>query len=255
MDKKLLICALVKSISLPLFILSLESSIFAQEDNSQRKHLHHFFNARLLQPKEVQISIFGNTKVGIVPELELGTQLTGYLFESSIPNLAMKHRMFHGESFQTSFNSHSFYFPGGEQFSLGGLVSFHGIVTTLDLSPASFLNFGIYDLYMYLSNVDSDDSARGHIFSPMIGYDWSITSRWHFSAVLVQPVYAISQANTDFGDIDSELDLLRGGAENSRLIFITTVISWDRFNMEPGIFSVGGSTSLYLNLFWRFYAW
>lgn len=255
MSKNLLFLTILKCIGLPFFILGMESSIFAQDDKSQRKHLHHFFNARLLQPKEVQISISGNAKVGLFPELELGSQLTGYFFQSPVPNLAMKHRMFHGESFQTSFNSHSFYIPGGKQLSLGGLVSFHGIVTTLDLSPTKFLNFGIYDLYMYLSEVDSDESARGHIFSPMIGYDWYITPRWHFSAVLVQPVYAILQANTDFGDMDSELDLLSGGAKNSRLFFITTVISWNRFSMEPGIFGVGGSTNLYLNLFWRFYAW
>ncbi|MFW7380871.1 MAG: hypothetical protein ACOH5I_18795 [Oligoflexus sp.] len=234
-------------------LLGAWSNALAKSESGSRP-LHHFFNARLLQPKEAQVSVYGNAKIGVLENLELGTQLIGYLAKPEIFNLSIKHRMFQGEGFQTSFNSHSIYFPGGENFSLGGLVSFHGVVTTWDLSQNSFLNFGLYDLYLYLQTEEKTESVRGHIFAPMIGYDLEITRKWALSFVLVQPVYAFTQANTDFGDIESELDFLQGGPENSSLFFMTTIISWGSFHLEPGVFGAGKTSGLYLNLFWRFYA-
>lgn len=216
------------------------------------RHVHHFFNARLLASGEAQVSMFGNAKFGVSPNLELGIQGLGYLMQGPAYNLAVKHQMFQGEGFVSSFNSHSFFLPS-EYGSLSGFLSLHGFVTTLDLSPKTYFNFGLYDLYIYLKD-ESEDTVRGHVLAPMIGLDYYVSPRQYLTFIWVQPAYAFAQANTDFGDIESEVDLVKSGIEKSRFVFVSTTFAWSRFHLEPGVFVFGESSSYYLNLFWRFHA-
>lgn len=223
----------------------------------ESNHLHHFFNARLLQPGEAQVSLVGNAKLGLTPTFEVGTQLAGLLFIEPTPyNLALKHKMFAGDSYQTSFNMHAGV-VSLESDTTENLytLSLHGIVTTMNLSSSQFLNWGFWDLYIRNDDQDSGNELRSHLLAPMVGYDIYLGNSLALSAVAVQPVYGYTQSNTDVGDAISEIDFLKSHSQALQVLFLTGTMAFGDSYVEAGVVGLGGQWSLYANVFWRFDVW
>lgn len=223
--------------------------------------MHHFFNSKLLQPGEYQISMYGNFRIGLTETLEVGTNGFGFvLFNKPVANIAVKHEMFRADNYQTSFSSHSLLLPSslflsGEEDSNSDhsdartFLSLHGITTGLEVGELSVFNFGLYDFYVLQQQ--TGDEASLHVISPSVGLDVVFNRMFGVSLILVQPIYALAQQNTDFGDAESELDFSREDPSAVRFLMATGTISWQTFNLEAGVSSAFGLTSIYINLFWR----
>jgi hypothetical protein len=126
-------------------------------------------------------------------------------------------------------------------------------VTTVNLNSENFLNFGLWDLYLYQEPDVNHNEARIHIIAPMVGYDWYLTKSLAISGIFVQPVYGYSQSSADTGDAIGEIDFLRSDPSSARIFFLTAIYSLKRFNTEAGILCLGNACIPYLNLFWRFH--
>ncbi len=241
----------------------------ALSEITESQPIHHFFNARLLQPEEKQISIVGNAKMGVSENFELGTQGALLLFTAS-PNIAVKHRMFRREGFETSFTGHAFYLqmsgtPSEDDESIEGSSTEKkkekrtyfffpfGVVTTFDLSPGKALSAGILDVYLYSDSTDLHTSMRLHIFTPVVAYDHVLKDDWGFSAILAYPIYLRAELESDVLDTEGSMNLLSGvKAEDHPILgFLTMTRSVESLNIEFGAIVFGQTLYPYANIFWR----
>ena len=239
----------------------------ALADFSESSPLHHFFNARLLAPNELQVSIAGNVKFGISETFEIGSQGLGLIGE--VPNFSLKHQMFVGPTFETSFSGHFFWIDldpnatnengdnGDSTDSSRGsskmLLSMHGITSTFRMDASQYINAGLFEIFMFDRSSEYNSTSTLHILTPVIGYDLFISRQWAFSSILAYPVFAYVQLNSDLADIEGTLDLISGIPSNLNpsMVFLTLTRSWHEFNLEFGLFGVAGNLNPYLNLFWR----
>ena len=212
--------------------------------------IHHLFNAHLLQPKEFQISLFGNAQAGVTESLELGTQGLGYVIVPPLWNLSLKHRMFTEKNFRTSFNSHSFFFPSGADRLL---MSLHGVITSYFVHRNHHLNFGLMDGLVMAFSPDSQSSL--HLITPVIGWDGVINSQLAFSVTLLRPVYATEEQESQrFGEGNRSLNFTEGEARPA-FGMATAIWSFGSFHAELGAVYISYENALvlpYANLFWRF---
>lgn len=242
-------------------------STISYAEITEERHIHHFYNARLLNPGEHQISIVGNYKYGINEDVELGTQ--GLLTIGAILNFYVKHKMFDTPNWTTSFVLHvlrgqtqqpsGLGVDDGEESSETESVLLYGaaagVITTYRLAPGSYLNYGIYD-YMVRQTVDSNHQlTKIHVFTPAIGYDRYLSPSWALTALIAYPVWLTGQVQSDVADIEINLNLLTGlpPSLNPSLGFLTATHSWETLNIEGGLMFISQTPSLYANLFWRFF--
>ena len=243
-------------------------TVFTQDATagfSEEEPIHHFFNARLLDRWEHQISIFGNYKLGILDTLEIGTQ-GGLFMALQAPNFSLKHRMFRGDGYETAFTSHTVFLQevnagGGlesedesstETVKTTSIFSAYGVTTTFELAPGSYINGGLLDYFLYQSYSQYNSTNTFHIVTPVIGYDWYLTDSWALSTVLAYPVYLFLHLESDLFDVEANVDLITGlpPRYNPNIFFLTFLHSWDTFNIEFGVVNFMGIMP-YLNLFWR----
>jgi len=225
---------------------------------TEPQHLHHFFNARLLRPKEQQISIYGNFKVGLSDDWEFGSQPLGVLIGA--PNVALKHRMFSTGRHDTSFTSHSFYMShrqdralDDKEVTFNTFISAFGVITTTTLEHGHYLNWGLLDFYIRHSLSVDSLKLNSHILAPVIGYDYYISPSLAFSGVITYPALLIGKLESDYADADIMAFLTNIPSNvNPWTMFLTAVYTNGRFNIEGGIVAISGMPLPYLNLFWRF---
>jgi hypothetical protein len=240
----------ISTLNFTILALILGLSDIGQCDFDSADSIHHLFNAHLLQPKEIQISVYGNAQAGITPDLELGLQGLAYVIQPPLWNFSLKHRMFTTNNFQTSFNSHTFFFPsGGERF----LISIHGVITSYKVTNNQHFNFGLMDgLQMKFSR---DEQSSVHLITPVIGWDGVINSHLAYSATLLRPVYASEEQESQrFGEGNRQLDFTSGKARPAYAM-TTMIFSWGSFHLEGGFIHLSYEKNLsipYANLFWRF---
>lgn len=212
--------------------------------------IHHLFNANLLQPKEFQVSVYGNAQAGITRDLELGLQGLAYVIQPPLWNFSLKHRMFTETNFQTSFNSHTFFFPSGDDRLL---LSLHGVITSYKVTSHQHLNFGLMDGLVMSFSQDGESSM--HLVTPVIGWDGVINSHLAFSASLLRPVFATEEQESQrFGEGNRQLDFTSGKARPA-FGMATFIFSWGSFHAELGAMYLSYEKNLtlpYANLFWRF---
>jgi len=229
-------------------LIGLNGSVYGDFDSADS--VHHLFNAHLLQPKEFQISAYGNAQAGITPDLELGLQGLAYVIQPPLWNFSLKHRMFTEANFQTSFNSHTFFFPSGDDRLL---LSLHGVITSYKFTSRQHLNFGLMDGLIMSFNRDGQSSL--HLVTPVIGWDGIINSHLAFSATLLRPIYATEEQESQrFGEGNRQLDFTSGKAKPA-FGMTTFILSWGSFNLELGAIYLSYEQTLtlpYVNLFWRF---
>lgn len=234
--------------AISICIITLNDVALGDLDSSDS--IHHLFNAHLLQPKEFQISIMGNAQAGITSELELGVQGLAYVIQPPLWNFSLKHRMFTQSDFQTSFNSHSFFFPSGDDRLL---LSLHGVITSYKFTPNQHLNFGLMDGLVMAFSHDAQSSL--HLITPMIGWDGVIASHFGYSATLLRPVYASeAQESQRFGEGNRRFDFTSGKARPA-FAMATFLFSYGSFNAELGAIYLSYENAFvvpYANLFWRF---
>jgi hypothetical protein len=228
----------------------LSSNGIVRGDFDSADSIHHLFNAHLLQPKEFQISVYGNAQAGITPDLEMGVQGLAYVIQPPLWNFSLKHRMFSGTNFQTSFNSHTFFFPSGDDRLL---LSLHGVITSYKFTSHQHLNFGLMDGLVMSFNQDGNSSL--HLVTPMIGWDGVINSHLAFSATLLRPVFASEEQESQrFGEGNRQLDFTSGKAKPAYAM-TTMIVSWGSFHLEAGAIHLSYEENItlpYANLFWRF---
>ena len=218
---------------------------------SNKNPIHHQFNAKLLNPSEKQISIAGNTKLGISENLELGTQFLFLL--ADVPNFALKHRMFDLGVAQTAFTSQTF-FANMEDLSL--VASFHGVTTDYALSSQSNLSFGVFDLFVHLTG---SDNLKGefHTITPMLAYDHILNSSWGLTGLIFLPFFGSLELISNFADIEALFEYYKGIKSEEgypAFFFLSATNSWETVNFEVGglVFTLNPGLQLYFNIFWRF---
>ncbi len=239
----------------------------AHAEFSDERPIHHFFNARLLQPGENQVSIAGNYKRGLTDDLEIGTQ--GLLILSGALNLSLKHRMFerpdwttafvfHGGRMQTVQNS-DLAVGDADSSDITSVVLYAaaaGIVTTYDIAPNRFLNFGIYD-FMLRQSMEGRDHLllKAHIFSLMLGYDHYFSSSLALTLSYCHSLWLIGQVESDVTDLEININTLTGMPPNLNpsIGFATLTHSWETVNVEGGLAFFALEPFLYANVFWRFF--
>jgi hypothetical protein len=234
--------------ALLVYLLCFNGAVRGEFDSADS--IHHLFNAHLLQPKEFQVSVYGNAQAGITPDLELGLQGLAYVIQPPLWNFSLKHRMFTTSNFQTSFNSHSFFFTSGDERLL---LSLHGVITSYKITSHQHLNFGLMDgLVMSFSR---DGGSSLHLVTPMIGWDGVINRHVAFSATLLRPIYASEEQESQrFGEGNREIDFTSGKAKPA-FGMTTMIFSWRTFHFEVGAIYLSYENALalpYANLFWRF---
>ncbi len=239
--------ALFRLILLGLFLRS--SSSWSNFDGADS--MHHLFNAHLLAPKEFQVSVFGNAQAGVTSDLELGVQGLGYVIQPPLWNFSLKHRMFTETNFQTSFNSHSFYFQSGADHLL---MSLHGVITSYFVHRNHHFNFGLMDGLLMAFNRDGESSL--HLVTPVLGWDGVINSHLGFSATLLRPIYAAQQQESQrFGEGNRRLDFTNGNAHPA-FAMMSGILSFGSFHLELGAIVLSYESLItlpYANLFWRFH--
>jgi len=247
------------------FVLSLLffTTSFAAFGEREHRQPHHFFNAKLLDPYDHQISMVGNYKYGFSDTLELGTQ--GLFLLGRGLNLSLKHQMFSGPSYQTSFTSHTLYFSNEStrdhsekgtktKVSTTVFASALGIVTSSQLQRNGYLNWGLLDYFILYATSDDNIELNVHIISPLVGYDYVMNPSFSLSAVLAYPALMIGHLESDFADADIMLNLIQGipPGINPSLMFLTGTYTDGNFNVEGGLMFIGKFSFPYVNLFWRF---
>ena len=218
---------------------------------TEEKPLHHFFNAQLLDPGEAQVSIFSNAKLGITDELELGTNavLDGVGFY----NIALKHKMFVGESFQTSFNSHSFFTNSlGSANKDTAFFSMHGIITTQRLREKTLGNWGLMDLMIYLRSATNFDIQTAHVPTAILGMDYVFDPRFAVSALMLKPVFRTANLKSDDLDIKINSNLIKDPTQIPGIGMLSFLVSYPVFNLEFNGLLVGHTPLGYINMWWRF---
>ncbi len=214
---------------------------------------HHAFNAQLLQPGELQFSIAGNVKYGVLDTLELGTQ-AGFLMIATPPvwNLSLKHRMFETPDSFTSFTAHSFFQSEGSDRNF---FSMHGIINSRPIGSSDFiLSLGLFDAN--LISYSSDSNYTVHFLTPSIAFDAVLSKHWAVSLIGMKPVYAIGELNSeDSGEGNLQIDFTKN---KNTLAYTTATVTYSgkSWNAEIGAFSFSTDLTFfpYLNLFWRFHA-
>jgi hypothetical protein len=232
-------------------------------DLSADRPLHHFYNAEILEPSEVQASIAGNVKVGLVENVELGSN--GVLLLTGLPNLSLKHRMFEGNHFRTSFSSHLFMFSGASGAESDDTASSSvkdtntaffgaaGVITSTDIGAGRSVNWGIYDFLIFgqVPLVDIDVSA--HILSPTVGLDLLLARNFGMTLAIAYPAYMHGTLNSEF--VEAELNFVAAGSDFGKVFtqgFATFTVSAGSFNLEFGAAQLLTGTTPYFNIFWRF---
>ncbi len=226
------------------------SNDIVRGDFDSADSIHHLFNAHLLQPKEFQVSVYGNAQAGITPDLELGLQGLAYVIQPPLWNFSLKHRMFTTNNFQTSFNSHTFFFPSGDDRLL---LSLHGVITSYKITSHQHLNFGLMDGLVMSFSQDGQSSL--HLVTPVIGWDGVINSHLAYSATLLRPIFASEEQESQrFGEGNRQLDFTSGKAKPA-FAMTTVIFSWGSLHIEAGAIYLSYEKNLtlpYANLFWRF---
>ena len=225
----------------------------AEADITNTKPLHHFFNAALLKPGEVQVSLLTNARLGVTDELELGTN--GILDGMGFYNVALKHRMFIGEDFWTSFTSHSFYTTTLSRLSSqdqdSAFFSLHGVMTTHRLSDQLFLNWGPMDFMIYIRSATSFAMQTVHLPTAVLGTDYILSRNFALTALVLKPVYRTATLESDDLELTSKSDLLRDPSQVPAIGMLSLVFSYRVFNIELNGLLVGHTPFGYLNMWWR----
>ncbi len=237
-------------------------------DDSQEKSLHHMFNANLLDPGEIEVSVAGNGRIGLTEQLEIGTQGAASILFAS-PNISLKHEMFRTSSFHTAFNAHLFYSrrqmpddplgadaastePSSETMTI--FLGYVGAMTTLPTTARNQFSFGAYDFFLRLST-DSDNAVmKIQALSPTIAYDHYFARKWGVTAALAYPAYILLSQDSDLATIDGAISFLEAdsSAINPSLGFLTATYQANQTNIEFGMITIGSSGIPYANVFWRF---
>lgn len=219
-------------------------------DITPERPIHHFYNAHLLAPNELQVGITGSVRYGVSPELEIGTQ--GVLFLLGAYNFSLKHEMFDFGRTRTSFSSYAFSLPLPGSGRVTGLA--YGVLTTADMSSNLAFTFGAMDHALRID--DDGQHFTVHAPGPTLGIDYTITRNLGLSLTGTFPVWLFGDAETDVGDISLSLPLWTGSVSEldipMHVMFATGTLSVGSFNLEAGVLSTGSEPTPYANIFWRF---
>ena len=232
---------------------------------SESRHLHHFYNARLLQPGEWQLSVAGNFKIGLTDNYQVGTQ--GLLTTLGYLNISAKHRMFYGDGWTTALTTHVLSLSadsaqgtdstssedGGEASSSSLIFAPTGVVTTNRIIPGGYLNWGLLDYFVYQSSSSLDSKVSMHLLSPVLGYDQYLSKHWAFGITMSYAAFLFGTVESDAFDLELSANLITGlpSKYNPSIGFATFTYSLVNFNFEFGALVVAQSPIPYLNVFWR----
>ncbi len=251
------------------------SANLGMADISSTQRLSHWFNAHLLAEREAQVNVLGNVKFGLLPDLEIGTQaaMLGLL---SSPNFYVKHRMFTGDAFTTSFVSHLYGLrlplsanpekddeannaegsanAAGDTYHLDLLFGFVGITTTHALDSKQDLSWGVYDIYLGFNDPYLDIEGRIHAVGAGVSYDFILTPNIAFTGIVLIPAYANVAVESEIGDIVGNINMLTAQAKSSfaGLGMATVTFSGKTLNLEGGAIATPTVVRPYINVFWRF---
>lgn len=234
------------------FVLSLIP--FSLQAETSSRSTHGFFNAGLLEPGEWELAPVTGFKVGASETLELG--ILPYASLKAIPNLFLKHKMFHTESVDISFTSYSQWqpFKGLKEYEF---ISLHGIaVTAPGLLENLLLNAGPARAYFVLKREKDEVESilELGIYSLFAGFDYRFSSEWTLSGLLLVPVTTFQDITSEEGDESRSINniaKIRQGSPNY-VSYLTIMRSWDSFHLDLGVFRAYNLVSPYVNLIWRF---
>lgn len=224
---------------------------------SKQKPIHTIFNAHLLKPKEVQISIFSMFRIGITQNLEVG--LNPMLF-GNMPNIAFKYNLFEAPNFKTSYSNFSAFkseknIPNTKSNSnSNSFVVFHGITTNFNFNLSSTINFGLFDLYTSNTTKESIGDNNSSIHIPMLssGIDYILNPSWGLTSQFMIPIGLYGNQTSGNGESSVGVGFVSLN-ENNFLYNITTfTYSAQSFNLEFGALYYQNLLIPYANIFWRF---
>ena len=234
-----------------VLLMGISVSSVTNAEISGDKPLHHFFNARLLEPGDMQISVFTNAKLGLTGELELGTN--GLLDTFGYYNLSLKHKMFVGENFQTSFNSHSFFTRNlTSRIKDAAFLSMHGVITTNRLKDHQFINWGLMDVLVFIRSSTRFDIETMHVPTAVLGMDYVISPGLAISMTGLKPVYKTDNLESDDLEFHSDANLFKDPTQIPGVGILSLIMSFETLNVELNGILVGYAPAGYLNMWWRF---
>ncbi|MBI2602450.1 MAG: hypothetical protein HYW48_05275 [Deltaproteobacteria bacterium] len=235
------------------FLILLLSSGLHAEFSSDR-HIHTFFNARLLEKAEWELAPVSGLKYGLTENLELG--MLPYAINKAIPNLFLKHRMFQTELVEVSFTSYTQLqlLKGFRDYQF---LSLHGVAVTAS-SPLEnlYINAGPARILIVIQG--ENDGVRStlelELYSIFAGFDYYLSSEWAVSGLFLLPITTSQEIESEAGDESRDINNLRKLKEGAKsyVSYLTVMRSWDIFSLDFGILSAYGFTSPYINLIWRF---
>jgi hypothetical protein len=210
--------------------------------------LHHFFNARLLEPGSMQLSIMTNFKGGVTDSVELGSNLLTDVM--GVPNLSIKHKMFDLAKAQTSFTGHGFLIPKRGDFEANSLISLHGIVTTHELNPDNYFNWGLMDIMFYMSGNASNSSSL-HVPTALLGSDYAFNQRFVGSLIVLQPLYILADVKSDAVNVNLQSDMISRGYVPP-VLMLSGTLAFKVYHLEFNLLNAMGESTGYINMWWRF---
>lgn len=222
-------------------LFSFDSELFANMPS-------HMFNSNLLEPGQKQISIAGNFKLGINEDFELGTQA---LFSASgVYNLSLRHRMFHGDSFQTSFSYHGFI---ASQEASVSKIGFWSINHSYKYSISSTYSLGLFKIFYDESkDLFSNLELEVDFYLSSFSYDYLLSNNNYITGLVVLPIFVSSDFNSDTVNASVDNFLFPGFNSFIGPTYLASItFAKSHVNYELGYFGMLGSSGLYLNVFWQ----
>jgi len=200
----------------------------------------------------------GSALYGVHDELTLGLSSTLLIF--GLPNVFLKHKMFHLGIMETSFTSFTAYLPKREvsDAKISGLITLNGIVSSFEFTNTFSLNLGVFGAYALL-NITEEERDFGDIksgselsfFAAELGFDYYFSSRWALSSFVLIPFYFSSTLQTDFGERIGTSFFNPNLVENYLFGKFVMTRSWDVLSFEFGLVQFGQNTGPFISLIWR----
>ncbi len=244
-----------------IFYLLKCSPVYAEFSYNQR--VHSFFDAHLLKEGEYLLDLipFGSYYYGISENLEMGTSFVPFLF--GLPNFFLKHNMFKTHKTETSFTSFTLGTPKKnlKEATFSGVASFHGIVTTYEVSNRFFLNAGLLHGYAQLEH-SYKDAMYGDIhgtykintYGASLGGAYYLSKSWACNSTFFVPFYTDMLGETDLVDTSfTALGVPYFQGLTLAMGQISMTRSWDTFSFEFGLYRgfPVAITIPYISLIWR----
>ena len=207
----------------------------------------HMFNAHLLEPNQLQISIAGNFKMGLNEDLQIGG--SGLFALAGVINGSLKHRMFESPIGITSLNMHLGIFDAEDRTGLAGFYGINHTVTwseNIDVS-GNLYNFSLKASEKFLAPNLSDYNLWS--FSAAVDY-YRGSKTFTFIAFL--PLYSDVYESDDLFEARlNQIELFSSSALVPPALFASATLTSGVFHFEPGIILSEGFSSLFLNLYWK----